>query len=131
MAKKRIKHKDITLKKILTGIEGFNIITEGGLPRGRATLISGTSGSGKTLFSLEFLWHGMTRFKENGVFVTFEETPRDICNNVKSLGWDLEAMQEAGKLAFVDASPIAEDKEPTGKYDLGALVGGQFEFRCF
>ncbi len=122
MAKRKFKKEDSTIQKSLTGIEGFSVIAEGGIPMGRATLVSGTSGSGKTLFSIEFLWCGINSFKENGVFVTFEETPNDICKNVNSLGWDLRAAEKEGKLAFVDASPTPEEQNPTGKYDFGALI---------
>jgi len=109
------------VKKIGTGIEGFGVISQGGLPQGRTTLLSGTSGSGKTIFAIEFLWRGIKEFDENGVFVTFEETPQDICKNVKSLGWDIRALEKEGRLAFVDASPSPEEKYETGPFDFEAL----------
>ncbi len=110
------------VEKIPVGIEGFNIISENGLPKGRTTLLSGTSGSGKTVFAIEFLWNGIKKYNENGVFVTFEETPRDIMRNVKSLGWDLSDAVRSAKLAFVDASPVSGEKYETGDYDFGALI---------
>ncbi len=114
--------KNVSLvKKIKTGIEGFGVISQGGLPKGRTTLLSGTSGSGKTIFAIEFLWRGIKEFNENGVFVTFEETPQDICKNVKSLGWDIRALEKEGRFAFVDASPSLEEKYETGPFDFGAL----------
>lgn len=129
MAKKKTIKKKTARKgnshlvsKIGMGVEGFEVISQGGIPKGRTTLLSGTSGSGKTLFVAEFLWRGIKDFGENGVFVTFEETPADICKNVRSLGWDLEAMVKAGKLAFVDASPAPEETSEVGSYDLGALI---------
>ncbi len=122
MLKKKVVKKNQIFGKVDTGIEGFSVISEGGLPKGRATLISGTSGSGKTIYSIEFLWRGMNKYKENGVFVTFEETPGDICKNVESLGWDLRTMEKTGKLAFVDASPTEGDKILAGSYDFGALI---------
>ena len=63
-----------TLPKALTGIQGLDEITGGGLPRGRPTLISGGAGSGKTLFGMEFLVRGATQYNEPGVFISFEET---------------------------------------------------------
>lgn len=77
-----VKSKKVPVKKIPLGIEGFEVISEGGLPLGRTTLVSGSSGSGKTLFALEYLWQGIQNYGENGVFVTFEETPKDIVKNV-------------------------------------------------
>lgn len=110
------------VEKIDFGVEGFDVISEGGIPKGRTTLLSGTSGSGKTLFATEFLWQGFKKHNESGVFVTFEETPQDIMRNVKSLGWDLKSLLNQGKLAFVDASPSPEEKTEIGDYDFGALV---------
>lgn len=122
MAETKVMKDDSVIKKIPLGIEGFDVISEGGLPKGRTTLVSGTSGSGKTIFALEFLYKGIKNFSENGVFVTFEETPEDIAKNVKSLRWDLDVLQEENKFAFVDASPSHEDKYESGGYDLGGLI---------
>jgi RecA-superfamily ATPases implicated in signal transduction len=59
------------VEKIRTMIEGFDDISHGGMPLGRTTLVSGTSGTGKTLFAVQFLYNGITHFDEAGVFVTF------------------------------------------------------------
>ncbi|MBA3559109.1 MAG: circadian clock protein KaiC [Gemmatimonadaceae bacterium] len=110
------------VEKIATGISSFDIIAKGGLPRNRTTLISGTAGSGKTIFAVQFLGAGI----EQGipaVFVTFEESATDIRKNMLSFGWDLEKWEADGKLAFVDASPdpMTETVE-AGSFDLGALL---------
>ncbi|MBC7653924.1 MAG: KaiC 1, partial [Oligoflexus sp.] len=62
------------LQKCPTGIKGFDEITEGGLPKNRTTLVSGSAGSGKTLLGIDFLINGAIKFKEPGVFMSFEET---------------------------------------------------------
>ena len=72
------------VRKIRTMIEGFDEITHGGLPIGRTTLASGTSGTGKTLFAIQFLYHGIKYFDYPGLFVTFEESPTDIIQNAYS-----------------------------------------------
>jgi len=119
----KVNNLENTVKKMEVGVEGFDVISEGGIPEGRTTLISGTSGSGKTLFAIEFLWKGMTEFEENGVFVTFEETPEDIEKNVTSLGWNLIAKVKQKKIAFVDASPsMDEAMGVTGEYEFGGLI---------
>jgi len=111
------------IEKIETGIEGFDMISEGGLPKGRTTLIAGTSGSAKTVFAVQFLSEGIIKKDEPGVFVTFEEPPEDIRKNVISLGWDVAKWEQDGKWAFVDASPVVgEDHVIAGEYDLGALL---------
>ena len=111
------------IEKVETGISGFDLISSGGLPKGRTTLVSGTAGSAKTVFAVQFLAEGIARCNEAGIFVTFEEGPADIRRNVKSLGWDIEAWEESGQWLFVDASPDpGQDQVEAGRYDLGALL---------
>jgi circadian clock protein KaiC len=78
----RRKPKQPSLQKVATGIAGFDEITDGGLPKGRPTLVCGGPGCGKTLFSLQFLIHGADD-GEPGVFVAFEETRDDLVKNVR------------------------------------------------
>src|SRR3954469_9317923 len=92
------------ISKLPTGIPSFDVISKGGLPRHRTTLISGTAGSGKTVFAVQFLAAGIER-GENGVFVTFEESADDIRQNMYSFNWDLRKWEAEGKLIIVDASP--------------------------
>src|SRR5450631_3240150 len=77
------------LPKSPTGIVGFDEITDGGLPTGRPTLVCGPPGAGKSLFGLQFLVNGITRYAEPGVFLAFEESRDDVVANVGSLGFDL------------------------------------------
>jgi circadian clock protein KaiC len=86
------------LEKAKTGISGLDDITMGGIPKGRPTLICGGPGCGKTLFSIEFLVNGVTKFNEPGVFVTFEEKTEELTMNVASLGFDLDKLQKEKKL---------------------------------
>jgi circadian clock protein KaiC len=111
-----------TITRLPTGIPGFDHIANGGLPRGRATLLSGTAGSAKTVFAAQFLAAGAAR-GEGGVFVTFEESPEDLRQNMRGFGWDIPAWEAAGRWAFVDASPQHDDESLViGSYDLGALL---------
>lgn len=112
----------LQIQKLPTGIEGFDLIAAGGLPEGRSTLVSGTAGSGKTVFALQFLIAGAQR-GEHGVFVTFEETPDDLRRNMLGFGWDLAKLEADHQFAFVDASPRPEEERiEAGSYDFGALV---------
>jgi circadian clock protein KaiC len=118
-----VSTSDRRVRKLVTGIPSFDTIANGGLPLNRTTLISGTAGSGKTVFAVQFLAAGIQDGDENGVFVTFEESPRDISQNMLSFGWDLEAWEKAGRLAIVDASPDTDyDTIESGSFDLGALM---------
>ncbi|MBF2017073.1 MAG: circadian clock protein KaiC [Rivularia sp. T60_A2020_040] len=110
------------VEKIHTLIEGFDDVTHGGLPKGRTTLVSGTSGTGKTLFSLQFLYNGITHLEEPGIFVTFEESPSDIIKNAHIFGWDLQQLIEDGQLFILDASPDPEGQEVIGNFDLSGLI---------
>ena len=87
------------IAKCPTGIRGLDEITDGGLPRGRPTLVCGGAGCGKTLLAMEFLVRGAREFDEPGVFMAFEETAEELAENVASLGFDLDGLvapQEAG-----------------------------------
>jgi circadian clock protein KaiC len=114
---------DTPVQKLSTGIASFDVIAKGGLPEHRTTLISGTAGSGKTVFAMQFLAAGIMDGDDRGVFVTFEESADDIRKNMRGFGWDLAEWEREGKLAFVDASPdpLVETVE-SGPFDLNALL---------
>jgi circadian clock protein KaiC len=110
------------IQKLPTNIPGFDLIAMGGLSRGRATLVAGTAGSAKTIFATQFLAEGIA-LGEGAVFVTFEESPRDICRNVASMGWDIATWERDDRWAFVDVSPQpTEETMVIGSFDLGALM---------
>ena len=110
-----------TLAKAPTGITGLDQITGGGLPAGRPTLVCGSAGCGKTLLAMEFLVRGATERGEPGVFIAFEETAEELAENVRSLGFDLDALIRQKKL-FVDYVHVdANEIEETGDYDLEGL----------
>lgn len=116
-------HNYTSVEKLATGITGFDLIASGGIPKGRTTLISGTAGSGKTVLAGQFLAEGILKEHEPGVFVTFEESPQDICKNFLSLGWPVLDWTHDGHWTFVDASPdVAQDILTIGGYDLAALL---------
>jgi circadian clock protein KaiC len=109
------------LPKSPTGIQGLDEITGGGLPKGRPSLVCGGAGCGKTLLAMEFLVRGATQFHEPGVFMAFEETAKDLTQNVASLGFDLKDLIAHKKIlldfVYVERSEIEE----TGEYDLEGL----------
>ncbi len=86
--------------KCPTGIKGFDQISEGGLPRNRATLLCGSAGSGKTLFGIDFLIRGATEHNEPGVFMSFEETEEELYQDVVSLGMDLKTLVAKKKIVL-------------------------------
>ncbi|MDP3452006.1 MAG: circadian clock protein KaiC [Bacteroidales bacterium] len=120
---KKIEHEIIKrqLPKSATGIQGFDEITGGGLPKGRPILVCGGAGCGKTLFAIEFLVRGATEFNEPGVFMSFEETNDELIANVISLGFDLEDLIKRKKLVLDHVHIERSEIEETGEYDLEAL----------
>ncbi len=109
------------IAKCPTGIRGLDEITQGGLPRGRPTLVCGAAGCGKTLMAVEFIARGARDLGEPGVFMAFEETEAELAANVASLGFDLPALVRQKKVAvdfvYIERSEIEE----TGEYDLEGL----------
>ncbi len=109
------------IEKCATGIIGLDQITGGGLPKGRPTLLCGTAGCGKTVLAMEFLVRGATEFNEPGVFMAFEETDKELTENVASMGFDLHALCARQKL-FLDYVRVERSEiEETGDYDLEGL----------
>ncbi|MDW7772416.1 MAG: circadian clock protein KaiC [Desulfobulbaceae bacterium] len=109
------------LPKSATGIRGLDDITGGGLPRGRPTLICGGPGSGKTLLAMEFLVKGAVQYDEPGVFVAFEETAAELTQNVASLGFRLDKLQNRKKIVIDHIHIERSEIEVTGEYDLEGL----------
>src|SRR5659263_465423 len=109
------------LPKCQTGIRGLDEITDGGLPKGRPTLVCGNAGCGKTLLAMEFLIRGAVQYNEPGVFMSFEESSEELSQNVASLGFDLNDLS-ARKKMFLDYIRIERSEiEETGEYDLEGL----------
>jgi circadian clock protein KaiC len=122
MKKNMLKFERRTLQKSPTSIQGFDEITSGGLPKGRPTLVCGGAGCGKTLFAMEFLVRGTTVYKEHGVFISFEETEKELTANVSSLGFDLKTLVKDKKI-WLEHIHIerGEIEQNNGEYDLKGL----------
>ncbi len=110
------------LAKILSGIEGFDEITFGGLPSGRTTLLMGGPGSGKTVLALQALVHGAAHHDAPGIFVAFEEDAASVQANARSFGWNIDGRQKK-RLYFLDAQ-LSPDTVKAGEFDLTALLAG-------
>ena len=111
----------VQLAKTATGIHGFDEITDGGLPTARPSLVCGPPGTGKSIFAMQFLVNGATRFAEPGVFLTFEESADELVANVRSLGFDIDGLTRDGRL-LVDALPLEPQSVQTGEFNLEALM---------
>jgi circadian clock protein KaiC len=109
------------LEKSPTGISGLDEIADGGLPKGRPTLVCGAAGCGKTLLAMEFLVRGATRYNEPGVFMSFEETAEELTKNVASLGFDLNHLVSSKRFLIDYVRVERSEIEETGEYDLDGL----------
>lgn len=109
------------IEKAPTGIAGLDEVLNGGLPRGRPTIITGRAGCGKTLLSMEFLVRGAREFGEPGVFVAFEESSKELVQNMASLGFDVAGLEVQKKLLLEHVHVERSEIEETGEYDLEGL----------
>jgi KaiC/GvpD/RAD55 family RecA-like ATPase len=92
------------MEKIKTSIKGFDKLVQGGFPRGKSILLSGTPGTGKTIFALQFLYNGAVKFNEKGLYVTFEEKVRDLKDQAKQFGWDFDKLEKERKVKIINIS---------------------------
>lgn len=93
------------MDKIKTGIKGFDKLVDGGFPKGGNVLLSGTPGTGKTIFGLQFLYNGATLFNEKGLYITFEEKTDNIKKQAKQFGWDFDDLKKKNKVRILEISP--------------------------
>ncbi len=121
MKKKIVPTRRYVLPKSPTSIQGLDEITGGGLPKGRPTLVCGSAGCGKTLFGMEFIVHGAMMYNEPGVFMSFEETEKELTANVASLGFDLDTLVESKKVWLEHIHVERFEIEQSGEYDLEGL----------
>lgn len=100
----------LVTERVSVGIPGVDYILDGGLLRGRAYLLAGSGGTGKTIFSLEWLLAG--RAEEKGVYITLSEPTGDVNDNIRSFGWNLDG------IGIVDLTPSEDRPRPEDDYDV-------------
>ncbi len=93
------------LSKVRSGIDGFDELVLGGMPRGQTVLITGGTGTGKSTFAMQFIYKGAKVYDEPGIYVTMEETMPSILKNASTYGWYVEGLQKEHKIAMIDVSP--------------------------
>jgi len=99
-------------RRVKTGIPGMDEILHGGIPERNVVLLSGGPGTGKTIFSQQFLWNGL-QMDEPGIYVALEEHPVQVRQNMAQFGWDVKKYEEEGLFAMIDAftAGIGKSKE--------------------
>jgi len=117
------------MERLKTGINGLDDLTEGGFPAGRSVLISGACGTGKTIMSMQYIYKGAAEHNEPGVYVTLDERPSLIREDVMRFGWDLKSLEDKNMVNIVDGSiaklGMPSDEEfslPVTGYDVDKLL---------
>ena len=119
--RKKASAPEFELEKCLTGIKGFDEITEGGIPRNRITLLSGGTGTGKTLLGVDFLIHGASHYNEPGVFMSFEETEEELYRDVASLKLNLRGLVAEKKILIDYVLLERKDFQEAGEFNLEGI----------
>ncbi len=113
------------MNKVRTGILGFDELLGGGLPQGRNILITGTPGTGKTIFALQYIYNGATECNEKGLFVTFEENAANLRKQAQQFGWNFELLEKQGKVKILDIS-ARDIKESTVRDIIKIILSGNY-----
>lgn len=89
-----------------TGIPGLDKLMSGGFEEGTVNLITGKTGTGKSIFSMQFLYDGVMKQKQKGIYITTEETANNMRRQVKNFGWDVETLEKKGWVKIVEFEPF-------------------------
>ncbi len=119
MAKKTKSKNKYAIDRVSTGIPGFDKLIQAGFVKGSINLISGGPGTGKTIFSMQFLFNGATKFNENGLFISFEENLHGLKQDALVFGWDFDNLEKQGKVIFMTLKPL---NNPSLTSDLVKLI---------
>jgi KaiC/GvpD/RAD55 family RecA-like ATPase len=115
----------LTVDRVPTGILGLDKMIEGGIPKGRIIILVGGPGTGKTIFSMQFLVNGITKYGQNGIFASLEENKKHIYQAMERFSWNLADLEKSGKFTFLDASPI---RRSPGDVKVGKYIVGRRDF---
>jgi len=94
--------------RVSTGIDGLDSLIEGGFLRGDVVLVAGGTGSGKTIFSTQFIYNGATQYGEKGVYATFEEDSKTLKRNMLRFGFDLEKLEQEDAIKVIDLETLKD-----------------------
>lgn len=106
------------MERTKSGIPGLDEIIGGGFPKGTCCLVTGTAGSGKTTFGVQFLYKGITDYGENGVYVSLEERPKDLRQEMSNFSWDLKKVENESKLGIIDVGSARESIRSSERYSI-------------
>ncbi len=99
------KMRAAEIERVSTGIPGLDKLLEGGYIHGDTVLVTGSTGTGKTIFCTQYIWEGLQK-GEKCLFITLEESSEDIMNDVARFGWDLKHYVDNGELKMMAKDPL-------------------------
>ncbi|MBD3389232.1 MAG: hypothetical protein GF416_09065 [Candidatus Altiarchaeales archaeon] len=114
---------------INTGIPGVDEMCGGGIPESAVVIVSGSPGIGKSNFAMQYLYNGVEKYNEPGIYLTVEDVPEKVRAYAAAFGWDLEKYEKENKLAIVAQPIFGEEEEKKGKKkeDAGETLGEAIE----
>lgn len=117
------------MNRVPTGINGLDELIEGGFPEGRAMLLAGGCGTGKTVFCMQYIYNGAKKYGEPGIYVTLDERPELLRQDMGVFGWDIRKLEEIDKVHIIDGSlaklgmPSEEEfSMPASGFDIDKLM---------
>lgn len=116
------------MDRIKTGITGLDELIEGGFPKGRNILISGACGTGKSIFAMQYIYKGAVELNEPGIFVTFDEMPDKIRQDMLRFGWNVKEAEDQGKMAIIDATSARAGQISQEEHSFGRATYDRNEF---
>jgi circadian clock protein KaiC len=108
------------VSRVPTGITGLDELIQGGFPRSTLILLAGSPGTGKTIASAHFLYHGAKNLDESGIYVSFAERRDFFFDNMKKFGLDFEKLESKGKFKFLD---VMTTREKAVSLTFGTVLG--------
>nr|WP_230963899.1 circadian clock protein KaiC [Legionella pneumophila] len=112
--------KNVNINKVNTGVKGLNDILNGGYLKNKPTLLKGSPGTGKTIFTLFFTYEQL-KSNNSVIYVTCEESPEQIISHMDGFNIEIKKFLQEGKLLILDFTPILID-EVAGEFDINALL---------
>ncbi|NOX71488.1 MAG: ATPase [Candidatus Micrarchaeota archaeon] len=92
--------------KVPTGIPGLDGLIEGGFEEGTITLVTGGTGTGKSIFSTQFIYNGAVQYNQNGIYITTEETAKNIKKQTAKFRWDIDTLESEGAMKIIEIEPF-------------------------
>ncbi|HIH09459.1 MAG TPA: AAA family ATPase [Candidatus Diapherotrites archaeon] len=117
------------MNRVPSGVKGLDELVEGGFPEGRSILVTGGCGTGKTILCTQYIFNGAEKYNEPGIYVTLDERPELIRQDMLRFGWDLAKLEDKNLLQIIDGSlakigmPSEEEfSMPAAGFDLDRLL---------